>query len=68
MFFKGAIFRYTYNQNIVFSHSQLALCYDVPQQIDIDNFWTIKMLVFPPTINYGTFVLTLTYQKITTFK
>ena len=32
-FFKGAIFQCTYNQDSVFSHYQLALCYDVPQQI-----------------------------------
>ena len=32
MFFKGAIFQCTYNQDGVFSHYQLSLLYDVPQK------------------------------------
>ena len=54
--FKGGIFKCTYNQDGVFSHSKLALCYDVPKQIDPDRFQRIKMLVPPPTIKYDTFI------------
>ena len=54
-FSKGAIFQCTFNQDGSFSQSQLALCYDVPDQEVIDNFRRIKLLVFPPTIKYDTF-------------
>ena len=56
MFSKGAIFKFTYNQYGVFSHYQMALFYDVPQQIYPDRFWRIKMLVSPPTIKYDRFI------------
>ena len=51
-FYKGAIYQCTYNQDGVFRHSQLSLCYDLPQKIDLDIFWMIKMLVSPLTIKY----------------
>jgi hypothetical protein len=54
-FFKGAIYQCTFNQDGFFSQSQLALCYNVPDQRDLDNFRRIKLLVFPPTIKYDLF-------------
>ena len=38
MFFKGAIFQCTYNQDGVLIHSQLDIYYYVPQQIGFDSF------------------------------
>ena len=57
-FFKGAIFQCTYNQDVVFSHYQITLCCDVPQKKDLDIFWGVKMLVYPPPpiIKYDTFI------------
>ena len=37
-FFKGAIFQCTYNNDGYFSQSQLALCYDLPNNADLDAF------------------------------
>ena len=56
MFFKGTIFEFTYNKHVVFSHSQLAICYEVSQKMDPDSFRRIKMLILPPTIKYDTFI------------
>lgn len=55
LFFKGAIYQCTYNEDGVFSQSQLALLYDVPQQEDIDNFRKINILLFPPNIKLDGF-------------
>ena len=55
-FSKGAIFQCTYNQDGVFSHSRISLCYDVPQKNDLEIFRGTKMLAFPPTIKYDTFI------------
>ena len=56
MFFKGDTFQCIYNQDGVFIHSQLSICYDVPQKKDLDRFLKIKMLVSPPTIKYDAFI------------
>ena len=55
LFFKGAIFQCTYNEDEVFSQSQLALCYDVPPQDDVDRFRRIKILIFPSTLKLDSF-------------
>ena len=54
-FFKGAVYQCTFNKDGFFSQSQLALCYDLPSQNDVDNFRKIKVLVFPSTIKYDSF-------------
>ena len=64
-FYKGAIYQCTYNQDGIFSHAQLPLWYGVPQKIDPDKFWRIKMLVPPPISSMTHLFLTLTYQKNT---
>ena len=38
LFFRGAIFEFTYNQEGKFSQSQIALLFDLPSQDDIDNW------------------------------
>ena len=60
MFFKGDKFKFTYSQDGVYSHSKLALCYDVTQKNDIKSFKRI------PSIAH--LFSTPTYQNITTFK
>ena len=55
MVFKGAIFQFTYNQDVVFNHSQLVLRYDVTQQIDLESFQMVNMSACPPTIKYDKF-------------
>ena len=55
LFFKGGIYQCTYNKDGCFSQSQLSLCYDVPQQQDLDRFRPIKMLLFPPTMKLDSF-------------
>ena len=55
-FFKDAMSQCTYNRYSVFSHSQLAICYYVTQQIDLDRFRRITMFVSPTTIKYATFI------------
>ena len=56
MFFKGNICQCTYNKYGALSHYQLSLCCHVPQQIVLDIFQRIKMLVYSPTIKYDEFI------------
>ena len=77
MFFKGAIFQFTFNHpNSLFSQSQLSLCYNLPSQEDLDCFRSIQMLAFPNTIKYDSFqfdatktenyyISTLGFKKVT---
>ena len=48
LFFRGAIYECTYNQDEKFSTSQLCMVIDLPSQEDIDNFRKIELLVAPP--------------------
>ena len=48
LFFKGALFMLTYNEDQKFSQSQIGLITHVPRQEDIDRFKKIPILVAPP--------------------
>ena len=52
LFFRGAIFEFTYNQEGKFSQSQIALLFDLPSQDDIDN-WRRKKNLSGATWNKG---------------
>ena len=51
LFFKGAIYEFTFNKDRRFSHSQLALLLTVPTQADVNEFKSIDILVAPPGIH-----------------
>jgi hypothetical protein len=48
LFFRGAVYDCTFNNNGVHNHSQQILLYDLPSQDDLDNLRKIKVLVVPP--------------------
>jgi hypothetical protein len=48
LFFKGAIFECTYNEEDKFSQSQMALLLDLPSASALTNWEKIKILVAPP--------------------
>lgn len=48
LFFKGAVYEFTYNQPGQFSYSQMALLLDVPTEEELKNFKKIKVLAAPP--------------------
>lgn len=62
-FHKGAIFQCTHNKDGVYSRSQLALCYDLPDQSDLDQFKKIKILLFPPSVKFDSFSFDPTKPK-----
>ena len=47
LFFKGAIYECTYNQEGKFSASQKSLVYDVPSEDEIDQWKNVKVLLAP---------------------
>ena len=55
LFFQSAIYQCTYTEDGLFSQSQLALCYDLPDQDDLDNFRRIKVLLFPHDVKLDGF-------------
>ena len=55
LFFRGAIYQCTYNEDGVFSQSQLALCFELPEQADLDNFRKVNILLFPPNMKLDSF-------------
>ena len=50
LFFRGAKYEFTYNEETKFSQSQLGLLFDLPQQEDLDRFHKVNILVAPPGI------------------
>ena len=50
LFFIGAVYRFTYNNDGNFTQSQLGLLLDLPSRSDIDNFRKISIMVAPPGI------------------
>ena len=50
LFFRGAKYEFTYNQEGKFSQSQMALLYDLPDQTDLNGWKKIKVLAAPPGI------------------
>ena len=59
LFYRGAIFEFTYNCHKVFSHSQMGLLFDLPSQEDLDRCRKIKILVAPPSSKHITWDPTL---------
>ena len=47
-FFCGAIYEFTYNDDDVFSQSQMALLFEIPSQEDINQLQKMKVLAAPP--------------------
>ena len=64
MFFKGTVYQCTFNKDGFFSQSQLALCFDLPMQNDVNNFRKIKVLVFPSIIKYNSFEFNSNLSKL----
>ena len=50
LFFRGAIYQFTYNDDGNFSQSQLGLLLQLPSQDSVDNFRKIPIMVAPPGI------------------
>ena len=50
LFFKGAVYEFTYNEDKKFNQSQLGLLLNIPSQADIDVFRKIPILVAPPGV------------------
>lgn len=50
LFFRGAKYEFTYNDEGKFSQSQMVLLYDLPSQNDLDTWKKIKVLAAPPGI------------------
>ena len=48
LFFKGAKYEFTYNEEGKFSQSQTAILYDLPSQEYLDSWRNIKVLAAPP--------------------
>ena len=48
LFFKGAVYQFTYNEKKKFTQSQLGLIVDFPSQNDLDYCKAISILVAPP--------------------
>ena len=48
LFFRGAIYECTYNEDGKFSQSQLAILFTLPNEDDIRGFKKIELLVAPP--------------------
>lgn len=55
LFFRGAIYQCTYNQDEKFNQSQLAFCFELPQQDDLDLFRPVRVLLFPTTLKFEDF-------------
>ena len=48
LFFKGAIYEFTFNKPSYFSTTQIAILPKLPTQQDLDNFRAIEVLAAPP--------------------
>ena len=50
LFFKGAVYECTFNEDGHFSTSQICILIDLPDQDDLDNFRKVEVLIAPPGI------------------
>ena len=48
MFFKGAIYECTYNEDLRFSQSQICMLLDLPSEDQLTQFQKIEILIAPP--------------------
>ena len=55
LFFKGALFQFTFNQDKEFSQSQLCLLLKIPTRRDLSIFKKIEVLVAPPGLKWTTY-------------
>ena len=51
LFFRGAIYEFTYNVDDIFSQGQMAILYDLPSQDILDRNKKIKILAAPPGLH-----------------
>ena len=51
LFFRGAIYEFTYNKEGKFSQSDTALLYDLPTQEDLNDWKKIPVLLSPPGLS-----------------
>ena len=47
LFFKGAVFECTYNEDIKFSQSQICMIINFQSQDDLDHFRKIEVIMVP---------------------
>ena len=52
LFFKGALYQLTFNNDDIFSQSQLGLLLNVLSREDLQAFWKIEILVAPPGLKW----------------
>ena len=50
LFFRGAIYQFTYNNEGNFTQSQVGLLLDIPDQICLDHYRQIPIMVAPPGV------------------
>ena len=50
LFFCGAIYECTYNNDMRFSQSQICMLLELPSQADLDQFHKIEVIIAPPGI------------------
>ena len=55
LFFKGALYQFTFNDDRNFTQSQLGLLIDLPNQNDTNNFRKIPIMVAPPGVKVSEF-------------
>ena len=51
LFFRGALYDFTYNKEGKFSQSDTALLFDIPSQTDLNDWKKIKVLLAPPGLS-----------------
>ena len=49
------MYKFTYNERDKFSHSQLAICFDLPNQNDVNGFKKVSVLKAPPGVQNEAF-------------
>lgn len=50
LFYRGALFEFTYNKDGCFSQSQAAILFDLPNQENLNNWKKVKVLAAPPGV------------------
>ena len=51
LFFRGAVYTFTFNSDGVFSQLQMCILFDLPLQDDLNRNRKIKVLIAPPGIH-----------------
>ena len=48
LFFKGTVYKCTYNEDMKFSQSQFCLIFNLPSQDDLNHFRKVEVIMAPP--------------------